>query len=682
MGAMSEATEFCDRLDRFLAQRVGDADQPDRLPVAKDDDGGLAALPETVEAGGHRRGESFVDQAGIPDRHHRAVDPAACAETGEGLEVRERARHEAALVRGADDCPGERMLGSLLQRGRQREEIVLAARERNHGGHLRASFGQRAGLVEGHRPDRRRLLEMRASLDEHPRGRRAAERRHDRHGRGDHERARAGEDQQRERAVERRRERAAEQRRHEGDHNRETNDRRGVPARKGVDPPLGRRLASLRLRDQLPDAVERGVARRRRRLNEEKALSVERAGVHVIARELVDRCRLAGNRRLIDGGRTLAQDAVDRDALARTHHHEIAEDDLCDGDLDLLHQRERPFAVSPPHSCDVGGERDEPGQLPPSSVDGPSLEPLPDREEHDDERRLQPCADRRGADGRDRHQQVDVGTARGEQRRHTRARQRKTTDEDRCGVQGYGRERGRQIYDERGREQRRRDERRPFPRRPRPQAGASRRSFDAIAEPADEPRDAIEVDDARLVFDSHRFRGEADGDVRHATEARDRPFDRLRAVGTVHPLHTADPVRIRALEIEAQPARGVIEAIERAEIRVVADAHRIPPGHRLDADHSAVVGKAHAQPVGARCAVVRLGERKLDDGRRRHQITIGSWGAVPAGSTCRVTCSIPTSSSSTAVARSSTRAESSPGASSRCPVATRRPEVRVHTCRS
>lgn len=107
------------------------------------------------------------------------------------------------------------------------------------------------------------------------------------------------------------------------------------------------------------------------------------------------------------------------------------------------------------------------------------------------------------------------------------------------------------------------------------------------------------------------------------------------------------------LEVEAKPLRGLVQAVERAEIRVVADPDRVTPGHRLDGDHTAMAREPFAQAVRAHGAVVGPDERQLDQRSGRHHTTVAS-SSKPGGSSCKVTCSMPTSSPSIPRARSST----------------------------
>ena len=64
-------------------------------------------------------------------------------------------------------------------------------------------------------------------------------------------------------------------------------------------------------------------------------LGVQGRADDLVAGALVDRQRLAGEHRLVDGRGTLDDDAVDRHLLARAHAHEVVVDDLGDRHVDL-----------------------------------------------------------------------------------------------------------------------------------------------------------------------------------------------------------------------------------------------------------------------------------------------------------------------------------------------------------
>ena len=156
-------------------------------------------------------------------------------------------------------------------------------------GQPRRALGQRAGLVERDGLDAAEVLERLAALDQHAAARGAADRRDDADRHRDHQRARAGDDQQRERPVDPRVDVAAEQRRDDRDEQRGDEDQRRVDAREAVDEALGRRLAALRLGDELGDARERRVRRRRVTRTVSAPCGVQRAGEDRVAGLLVDR---------------------------------------------------------------------------------------------------------------------------------------------------------------------------------------------------------------------------------------------------------------------------------------------------------------------------------------------------------------------------------------------------------
>ena len=60
------------------------------------------------------------------------------------------------------------------------------------------------------------------------------------------------------------------------------------------------RALRLRLLDEMDDARQRGVASERVTRDVERAAAVDAAGKHVVTGRLVDRQRLAGDRRLVD----------------------------------------------------------------------------------------------------------------------------------------------------------------------------------------------------------------------------------------------------------------------------------------------------------------------------------------------------------------------------------------------
>ena len=101
-------------------------------------------------------------------------------------------------------------------------------------------------------------------------------------------------------------------------------------ARDPVGEPLDRRLAGLRLGDQARDLGQRGVGADLRRAHDEPAAGVDARARDLVAGLLLDRHGLAGQQRLVDGGRARLDDAVGRDLLAGAHDEAVADGELLD----------------------------------------------------------------------------------------------------------------------------------------------------------------------------------------------------------------------------------------------------------------------------------------------------------------------------------------------------------------
>ena len=81
--------------------------------------------------------------------------------------------------------------------------------------------------------------------------------------------------------------------------------------------------------------------------HDERAAGVDGGADGAVADALVDRQRLAGQHRLVDGRGAVDQDSVDRHAVAGPHAHEVAGDDLVDRDLALAALAQHPGGVRP-----------------------------------------------------------------------------------------------------------------------------------------------------------------------------------------------------------------------------------------------------------------------------------------------------------------------------------------------
>jgi hypothetical protein len=155
--------------------------------------------------------------------------------------------------------------------------------------------------------------------------------------------------------------------------------------------------------DAVDDARQRRVATQPRHPDVERAAAVDRAGEHIVARRLVDRQRLAGDRRLIDFAVSRDDRAVERNFLARPDDDDRARRDGVDVDAPLAggvaQQRVGRRQV---HQRADGVAR---------ALERARLEGLGDGKQEHDRGRLRPFTDQRRAGGGDDHQHVDVERA-------------------------------------------------------------------------------------------------------------------------------------------------------------------------------------------------------------------------------------------------------------------------------
>ena len=198
-----------------------------------------------------------------------------------------------------------------------------------------AAGGDRAGLVEHDRVDAARRLEDLRALDQQAELGAAAGADEQRGRRREAERARAGDDQHRDGGGEGELGRLAgaepEAERRDG----EADDDRDEDARDAVGEPLDGRLAGLGLGHEPRDLRERGVGADPGRAHDEAAAGVDRRARDLVAGLLLDRHRLAGEQRLVDGARALLDDAVGGDLLAGPDDEAVADGELLDRDAAL-----------------------------------------------------------------------------------------------------------------------------------------------------------------------------------------------------------------------------------------------------------------------------------------------------------------------------------------------------------
>jgi hypothetical protein len=200
---------------------------------------------------------------------------------------------------------------------------------------LHLSFGDRARLVEHDRVDVACLLEDLGALDQHPHLRATPGADHQRGRSCESEGAGTGDDQHRDRCGEGGRcrgtesEPAGQRQERQDDHDRDE-DRRDA-----IGEPLHRRLARLRFHDEARDLGKRGLGADAGRAHDQATVGIDGRARELRSRPNVDRGRLAGQHRLVDGRAPLFDDAVGGDLLAGTDDETVADAQLLDRDDEL-----------------------------------------------------------------------------------------------------------------------------------------------------------------------------------------------------------------------------------------------------------------------------------------------------------------------------------------------------------
>ncbi len=328
----------------------------------------------------------------------------------------------AATIATASGCS----LARSTLAARRSTSALGEARRRHDRGHRRLALGQGAGLVDDERVDLLHVLERFGVLDEHAGLRAAADADHDRHRRGEAERAGTGDDEHRDRGDEA----VGEARLGAPDAPRPRRPAAATTITAGTNQPetwSARRWIGARLRCASATSCticDSMVSR------PTFCASITSAPVWFMVppmtlapTSLVDRHRLAGDHRLVDGAAALDDRAVDRHLLAGTHAQAVA--DLHGVELDLLLGAVRPDAPRR-----LGREVEQRADGAARALAGAQLEHLPEQHEHgDDGGRLEVDRDRAvvaAEGGREdarrerRDDAVDPGDARahGDQREH------------------------------------------------------------------------------------------------------------------------------------------------------------------------------------------------------------------------------------------------------------------------
>ena len=239
-------------------------------------------------------------------------------------------------ARRAGDRPGDRVLGGVLECADESQQLVaITPGGGDDSEQLHAPGRHRARLVEHDRIHAARRLEHLRTLDQDAELRAATRADEERSRRGEAERARAGDDQHRDRGRQRVREPGAleqpERERGRGDDQHDRHE----DGRDAIHETLDGCLAGLGLAHQAADLRQRRIGADPRRAHDEPASHVDRGTDDDVARPLLDRCRLAGQQRLVDCRAAFLDEAVGGNLLPRAHHEAIADAQLADRDAAL-----------------------------------------------------------------------------------------------------------------------------------------------------------------------------------------------------------------------------------------------------------------------------------------------------------------------------------------------------------
>jgi hypothetical protein len=251
-----------------------------------------------------------------------------------GLEVRDFALRQAFGLRLADDGLPQWMLACPFHRRRQSKDILpLDSRDRNHVGDFGFADRQGAGLVKEHEIHLGRALQLGCLLHENPKlG--AAAYGHKERGRGREAKgAWARDDDDGDEHERRAGDRPACNEPQGGARKRDEQDRRHEPGAYTVYESLDRRLARLRLLDELRNLRKEGVRAHTCCFHGKGAVGVHCAADDCVPRDLRDGDAFAGDVCLVHLRATLEDPSIGGDPLAGADHEAFPQCKGLDGDV-------------------------------------------------------------------------------------------------------------------------------------------------------------------------------------------------------------------------------------------------------------------------------------------------------------------------------------------------------------
>jgi len=348
---------------------------------------------------------AFLDVAALAHTHEHAIHHAGHALAHVGGELLDLAQRQSPARGGLAHRPRERVFGARLDRRGGAQQLIFAvAVEDVNVGHGGLSGGQRAGFVERHRLDLGHLLQVDPALEDHAAPRPRRDRRQERRRHRDHQGARRRHHQQHHRPVEAVIERPTQRQPRDQHHQQRRADHaQGVILLEVVQKALGGGLAALGLFHHFDDARQRRILGELGDAHIQRALLVERPGEYLVADLLLDRHRLAGDRRLVDARPARDDLAIHRDTLAGPDQHDLADGELAHRDgLDRLAALDMGL---------FGVQREQRLDRAAAAPDGVVLQHVAQREQEQQDRAVAPFAHGGGAQRRQDHQEVDVELA-------------------------------------------------------------------------------------------------------------------------------------------------------------------------------------------------------------------------------------------------------------------------------
>ena len=244
------------------------------------------------------------------------IGSAAARNLGDNLAVVERLRADLTTV--AQNRARQRMRARLFCRHGVGKPLALIhlVIQNNHGNDLRLAFGHGAGLIQQHGVRTAHLLDISAALDEHALLDRRIDRRGERRRRGELDAARIIDDQHLERFL--------RVMRHQPDGQAEEEVQRNEIIRKFIRIALNGRFFQLAGFHHAHNAGNYRLIADLVRLDLNVAALDHCTCEDLVARALLNRHKLAGDRALVDHGHTGGNHAVHRNLFARVNGYGVA----------------------------------------------------------------------------------------------------------------------------------------------------------------------------------------------------------------------------------------------------------------------------------------------------------------------------------------------------------------------